>query len=635
MGTGVARAWDLFSNAVIQQRVLRDPYAAVMHLLLFWGVTIQVVGTAVNLMQMRLFTPWELGSFPRSLTYLGYELVMDLAGVAILLGMGMALWRRLVLRPKTLVTRWDDYYALALLTAIPVAGFTVEGLRLVATAPPWAHWSPVGNVVAGAMIGLGIKPDAAAAAHAGLVWTHAVLGVALLASIPFTKLRHLVVTPLNILARPRERPGTLPLIADIEQAEQLGVGTVREFASSQLLSFDACVRCGRCAAACPMAEAGMPHAPHLIVQDLRKAMRDGLVRGTNGNGTDAPLLGAGGALPADTPWYCTTCGACMDKCPAFVNPVQALIDMRRYEVMTTGNVPKIIGDTLRNLERQGNPWGMAAEGRGDRARSLGLRVLAPGESTETLLFLGCASAFDERNARAAKAFVRLMDARGIDVATLGDAETCCGDQARRLGHEWLFQEMARSNIEALAGVGFQRIVTQCPHCANAMGHEYRQLGADYEVLHYTEYLAGLPGGLGPVGANGAANGEGVVTYHDPCYLGRYNGVYGPPRELLAGAGVRLKEMPRHGADSLCCGGGGGQMWQETAADQRISSHRLQDAAAVGADVVATACPYCLLMLDDAVRTTSRSDTMRVMDIAELLAERLDRAGPPTGTETRP
>lgn len=608
---------DALTNILLQRRVLRQPYAATMHLLIFWGVTIQVVGTAVNLMQMRLFTPWELASFPRSQAYLAYELVMDLAGVAILVGVGMALWRRLVMRPKTLESRWDDYFALGLLLAIPVVGFTVESLRIVATNPSWSAWSPVGRAVAGVFAALGVTPAMAAGVHDGFVWVHAALGVALLAAIPFTKLRHLVMTPLHIVLRPRTRPGTSPLIENIEEAESLGVGTVGEFASSQLLSFDACVRCGRCGSACPVAEVDMPYAPHSIVQGLRAAMQDGLVHGDE-DAASQPLLG--GALPAETPWYCTTCGACVQECPAFVSPVQALIDLRRYEVMTTGNVPKPIGDTLRNLERQGNPWGMPVEDRSDRVRDLGLRVLAPGESTETLFFLGCAATFDERNARAAKAFVRVMEANGIDVATLGDAETCCGEQARRLGHEWLFQEFARQNIETLSGVRFDRIVTQCPHCFNTLKHEYAQMGAELEVVHYTEYLASLPGGP----ARGEANGEAAtrVTYQDSCYLGRYNDIYSAPRQLLEGAGVSLVEMARHGADSFCCGGGGGQMWQETDPDKRINNRRLTDALDVRADVVATACPYCLLMMDDAVRSTGAEQT-KVMDIAEVLAARLD------------
>jgi heterodisulfide reductase subunit C/nitrate reductase gamma subunit len=453
---------DLVAHAIVQRRVISQPYAGLMHMLIFWGVTIQVLGTAVNLMQMRLFTPWVLDTFPRGPAYLGYELVMDLAGVAILLGVAMAAFRRIVLRPRTLPNTLGDFYPLVLLTLLPLAGFLAESMRLLAVAPPWARWSPAGNLVAHWLAAAGMTPAMAVRAHDPMVWLHAILGMTLLASIPFTKLRHVAMTPLFIAVRTRLRPGTLPLVEDFEQAESLGVGTVREFDSKSLMAFDACLQCGRCTAACPMYLAGMPYAPHALLRDLRSVMVDGLVH-ADSEVADAPLVGS--ALDQGSPWFCTTCGACVSQCPALIRPVDSFVDLRRYGVMTSGELPKTIADTLRNLERQGNPWGMPPEDRAQRARDLGLGVLGPGDETDVLFYMGCAAAYDERTAKSVRAFVRLMKEAGVQVAVLAD-ETCCGEQARRLGHEWMFQEMAKQNLESLASVKYRQIVTQCPHCFN-------------------------------------------------------------------------------------------------------------------------------------------------------------------------
>jgi Fe-S oxidoreductase/nitrate reductase gamma subunit len=622
LGRAARRTPDFLVNVIGQKRVLARPYAGVMHFLIFWGVTIQVLGTAVNLMQMKLFTPFEITFFPRSNLYLAYELIMDLAGVAILVGVAMALFRRLALRPRTMPSRWDDYYALGLLALIPMVGFTVEALRMVAVSPPWAAWSPVGNALAGFLRGAGVVPAQAMQVHTAVMWSHAAIALALLASVPFTKMRHVVYAPLNVAFRSRQRPGTVPLVADIENAETFGVGPVNEYTTGQLLSFDACLRCGRCEDACPVNACDATFSPREIVWQLRTEMVDELVN------RDAPArLVLEGAVDPDTSWKCTTCGACVMACPAFIDPPDALIDLRRYQTMSTGEVPSAVGDALRNFERQNNPWGLPADDRAVRVRDLGVRTLAPGETTDTLLYLGCAFTYDERNTRVARALVGLLQNAGVDFAVL-DGEPCCGESARRLGHEYLFQEMARANLSALQQVNFRRIVTGCPHCFNTLKNEYPELGANFAVVHHTELLAELgaraggkagAGAAGTPGARGAAAASGQVVYHDSCYLGRYNDVYDAPRKLLDGAGVKRSELPLHGADSFCCGGGGGQMWMEIEPEHRLNNRRLDEAVAAGADVVATACPYCLLMFDDAIRSKGLGDRVRVMDVAEVMA----------------
>lgn len=610
------RLWDLFINTVVQVRIWDKSYAGLMHLLIFGGVTIQVLGTFVNLTQMALFIPFLELPFPRGTGYQIFEIVMDAAGVAILAGVVMAAFRRLVLRPKTLESSWDDYYALTMLTLIPLAGFLTEAARLTAVNPAWAAWSPVGSLIANLLGSLGLTPESAAELHRYLVYSHIILGLMFIASLPFTKLRHLIYTPLNILFRSRRKTSTLEKIDNIEEAELLGVGKVSEFTSQQLLSFDACVRCGRCEEVCPVAFSGMPYSPRNFIQAMRDAMQVNLV-GTNGNGhQDAEMIGS--AIPEDTPWYCTTCGACLSRCPAFVNPVDDIIDLRRYQVLTTGKMPKSVGDVMRNMERQGNPWGMPPEDRLSWADGLDIRQLNPGDETDVLLFLGCAGAYDDRNNKVARSVVEILNYAGVDFGVLGLDEMCCGETARRLGHEYLFQMMVENNLEIFNSLKFNRIVTNCPHCFNTLKNEYPQFGADFAVQHLTEFLD-----ENPIELPGSPTNSKVITFHDSCYLGRYNQVYKQPRNLLDQTKTNWVEMGRSSENSFCCGGGGGQMWMETDANTRINHRRLADAVEAGAQVVTTACPYCLLMFDDAIRSKGMGDQMQVLDLAEVMSSQLN------------
>ncbi len=609
------RLRDFLVHAVAQVRILNQAYPGIMHFLIFWGVGIQVVGTVINLLNMLLFFPWTI-TWPRGTAYLIYELVMDIAGVAILAGVLMAWIRRLVLRPKTLESRWDDWYALILLTLIPAIGFNLEGLRLLATNPPWAAWSPVGNWVAGHWAALGLSPQGATQLHDIFWWLHVAVALLLVASIPFTKLRHLVYTPLNVILHPLRKTGTLDKIENIDTAEVLGVGKISEFTPQQLLSFDACTNCGRCEQACPSNISGSTYSPRTLIQTLRKTMVDSLQK-SNGKSTQELFAQA---FTETYPWQCTTCGACIVRCPAFVNPVDEIVDMRRYQALSTGKVPKSVADALRNIERQGNPWGIPAQDRLNWADGLSLRELAPGDQTDVLYFVGCASAFDDRNKKVARAFVHLLQKANVDFGVLGFDETCCGETARRMGNEYLFQVFAEQNLEAMGKVKFNRIVTQCPHCYNTLKNEYPQFGSTYKVLHYTEFLPELAllKGISPNG-NGL---KGRLTYHDSCYLGRYNQVYQPPRQLLKDAKLDPIELPRHAENSFCCGGGGGQMWLETDPNTRINHRRLAEAMQAKADVVATACPYCLLMFDDAIRSKGVGEQVKVMDISEILEKQI-------------
>jgi Fe-S oxidoreductase/nitrate reductase gamma subunit len=612
---------DFFVHAIAQTRILKKAYPGIMHLLIFWGVTIQVVGTAINLMQMALFTPFALENFPRGNLYFAYEMIMDLAGIFILVGVVMAVFRRRILRPESLPNAWDDYFALGLLLILPLAGFFTEAMRLISSTPDWAQYSFVGNGLAGLLYRAGLTPQAAFSIHPYLVLTHIFLGLTFVASIPFTKLRHLIMAPLNVILKPERPYGALRVIEDIEETETLGVGQIIEFTPKDLLALDACLRCGRCEEVCPATVSGLDYSPRSLLMDLRDAMIDS-IGGAAANGNDD----AAKELPAhlfeeEALWSCTTCGACLTRCPAFIRPPERVVDLRRYQILMTGEMPKPVGDTLRNFERQGNPWGMPPQDRMKWAERLGVRELAPGDEVDVLLYMGCAAAYDDRNKKVAQSVARLLQKAEVDFGVLGFDEACCGETARRMGHEYIFQVFAEQNIEIFNSVKFKRIVTQCPHCFNTLKNEYPQMGGDYEVLHFAELLKEVAPEFGSINPNG--NGlQGSLAFHDSCYLGRYNDIYSAPREVLDGANVARVELARQGENSFCCGAGGGGMWIETDADKRINQHRLQDALDAKVDTVATACPYCLIMYEDAITAKGAGEEIKVMDIAEVLEKQV-------------
>jgi heterodisulfide reductase subunit C len=412
---------------------------------------------------------------------------MDIGGGMIIAGLLLALARRVFFRPTYLKNRLEDGYTLLLLFTITIIGFFAEAVRFLATQPAWQHWSPIGNLLAQALSGAGVTIGPNAPIHAVLFWTHSVVGFLFVVSLPFTKLRHIVTGPLNIILRPFRPLGELDTIEDLETAEVLGAGEIAQYPSVSLLSFDACTQCGRCEDVCPATISGMPYSPRELIFTLQASMHSTLM-GENGNSSD-PLLD--GFIDKEYPWLCTTCGACLHACPLFIDPVSAAIEMRRYLTLSTGEIPGSIGETLMQMERRGNPWGLPREEHAPWARETGIRVLQPGDETDILLFIGCAYGYDSRNQAAGSALSELLQEAGVDFAILGSAEGCCGETARRMGHEHLFQVMVEENMAAFKGVRFNRVVSACAHCFNTLKNEYPHFGADFEVIHHTELLLHL------------------------------------------------------------------------------------------------------------------------------------------------
>lgn len=658
------RPWDrikgLLSNTVLHLSVLKEAYPGIMHLCIFYGFVVLVLGTAVVLLQADLGLQVFHGPF-----YLWLSLALDILGLAAIVGLVLAAFRRYVLRPKRLDRAADDAITLAALLVILLSGYAIEGLRMAASGDQWAFWSPVGLLVAkwlGAGLGSGgaLVPATAGVAametwHRYLWWSHMLLAVGFVAYMPYSKLFHVFLAPANQFFRNLAPRGALAHV-DIENSETFGASRLDEFTWKQLFDADACTRCGRCQDQCPAFAAGKTLTPKNLVQNVRQALdkygpilaktRARVRRQLLAEATPAGGTGGGGEIAAareyeameeavaelelpsliDTVteaalWDCTTCRACEEQCPIFVEVIPKIVEMRRYLVLMESRMPTEAGRTLRNLQNNGNPWGLARTARADWLQKVEVRRLGEGDEVEYLYWVGCFGAFDDRSRAVTEAMVRILTAAGVDFGVIGEDETCCGDSARRLGNEYLYQTLAQANIEKLKTYKWKKIVTACPHCFNALGTEYRQLGADFEVIHHSQLLAHLLA-TGQLKLSGRLLNEATqVTYHDPCYLGRYHGEFTAPRKVIEAAGGAITEMPRHGPTSFCCGAGGGRMWLEEEAAHKVNARRAEQALATKTGTVVTACPYCLQMFDDGLKSVGEQRDI-TQDLAEVVARLL-------------
>ncbi len=607
---GVSR---LITYALAQKRVARKSLGAVAHLLLYSGFVVLTIGT--TLLMISHAGPVD---FHRGWYYLIYELIMDVFGVAFCLGCALAIYRRLCARPASLGHNRRDYLLLGVLLSIGLSGFLLEGLRLKYSQPDPVHayWSVVGWAVDETLL-RSISLPTAQTLHLVFWWFHAILVAGFIACIPITRMLHVITGTLHIALRSQRPMGMLKTISieAVEETGLIGVSALEHFTGQQLLSFDACMECGRCEEACPAWATGKPLSPKALIVDLQNAMtQSGLENGSN---SPAPLHG--GTIAPETLWSCTMCQACVYECPVLIGHVDVISDMRRHlvgEGAITGSPAK----ALQQMASQGNPFGLPNAERTTWSDGLDIPTVESNPDFEYLLWVGCSAAFDPRSRKIARATAQLLIAAGVNFAILGDQEKCTGDTARRLGDEFLFQEMAQENISSLDYHRVKKVVTPCPHCLNTLGNEYSQFGGNYEVLHHSQLFAELidDGKLEPVTEH-----QEPITLHDPCYLARVNGETDAQRKLLgvkssAAGGQMFREMPRNGENTFCCGAGGGRVWFEEAPEQRVSRQRAPEALATGAKTLATACPFCLNMMTDGMAGVEGGVDVKVLDISEIL-----------------
>jgi len=629
----------VLKHALGQQRTARDSYAGLFHRFIFYGFIVLVIATTIVAIDADLGIHVMHGGL-----YLYFQsFVVDVFGVLVLVGTLMAALRRFVARPKNLIYTDEAAWILAAVFAIVVTGFLLEGLRIAATNDPWAAWSPFGNLTA-RLLRPAMGANAMQQAHRVTWWFHLAVSFGCIAWLPYTKMMHVLTGPLNIYAANLGPIGASLKNIDFESTASFGVNSLKAFTWKDLLDLDACTECGRCTSVCPASTVGKELSPRDVIIDLRNLMHErpheafgsGPVNGNGAfgeaaaapdqnslNGEALAPLAIIGTVPGTLPerlWQCTTCAACMEVCPVFIEQMPKIVDMRRYQVMEQSDFPDSMQAAIMSLESRGHPFPGTQASRLDWTDGLNVDLIKDGKQPDILLWVGCGGALLERNQKVMRATAKLLQAAGVKFAILGREEKCCGDPARRIGNEFQFESLAKDNIATFNKYKVKEIITTCPHCFNTLKNEYPYQGGNFEVRHHTEFFADLvrQGRL-----KLSAESDKKIAFHDPCYLGRHNGIYDEPRSLVRiSSRVAPVELQRNRSNSFCCGGGGGMSFVEEPPAQRVNQERAREILATDADVVAVGCPFCLTMMEDGINARKGDREMRVKDVAELLAEAL-------------
>ncbi|WP_250289856.1 (Fe-S)-binding protein [Frankia sp. CiP1_Cm_nod1] len=683
------RLWSEISEVGAQRKLLTWTVPGLAHAFTFWGFTVLML-TVIEAFgalfdhdfHIPLFGHWAAIGF-----------IEDFFTVAVLAGLLAFTIIRLRNAPARLERRSRFYGShigpawviLGMITSVMVTLLVLRGAQFNAGTHPQGdtRWAFASYLVSRPLDAFSLEANEHIETVFLLLNIAVIMGFLVL--VAYSKHLHIFLAPVNVILKREPKAlgalGSTPDIESLMEADEpiVGVGKIEDFSWKAMLDFSTCTECGRCQSQCPAWNTGKPLSPKILIMDLRDHLfaKAPYLLAANGSGegedaapaaagaaaeasnghavhhvpesgfgrvpepgqpqADRPLVGTedeGGVIDPDVLWSCTNCGACVEQCPVDIEHVDHIVDMRRYQVMIESSFPSEAGVMLRNLENNGNPWGVSPRIRTEWTEGLPfeVRVLDEGEpipdDVEYLYWVGCAGAIEDRAKKVSRAFAELLHTAGVSFAILGTGESCTGDPARRLGNEYLFQELAKANIEVLNAAGAKKIVATCPHCFNSLANEYPALGGAYEVIHHTQLLGRLvdEGRLVPVQPV-----DSSVTYHDPCFLGRHNEVYTPPREILGSIpGIRSQEMHRCKERGFCCGAGGARMWMEEKIGKRVNVERVDEALALDPDIVSTACPFCIVMLTDAVTEKKQSggakESVEVLDVSQLLARSL--AAPP-------
>ena len=628
-----------YRAGVYMRTLLRDSAAGLMHSMIYFGFLVLLGVTTV--LEIDHQVPPAL-KFLHGDVYRAYAAVGDIAGIVFTGGVIWAIIRRYIQRPYRIRIKSKPEHAIGLgvLLAIGVTGFTTEMFRIAESQAAGVNmdhekWSVLGYPLAQLVNGWSVS--SLDTTHQVMWVAHVLAFIAFLIILPITMLRHMFTSPLNMYLKDRERPkGAMKAMPNLTETslETFGAHVVEDFTWKQLLDLDACTMCGRCTSVCPAHATGKPLDPREIVLKSGEVMAATASHARGGKVTpplsvDSEITISANSLferiTSEEIWACTSCKACDEICPVNIEILDKILDMRRYLSLMESDFPAELGNAYRAMENQGNPWGMSQSDRGEWAKDLDVTVLDPGAAFnhEYLYWVGCAGSFDDKNKKVTQSMAKLLKRAGIDVAILGPSEMCTGDSARRSGNEYLFQMLAMPNIEMLNGMGVRKIITQCPHCFNTLANEYPQFGGTYEVIHHSQLLEHLIDS-GKLDISDATLEE-RITYHDSCYLGRHNDVYMAPRNVVASIkGVDVVEMPRNGTKGMCCGAGGARMWMEETIGTKVNDERAAEAISTGASRVATACPFCYIMLDDGVKGAGKEEhEVKVADISIHLLDAIE------------
>lgn len=594
-----------------QGKVTRSPLVAVYHTLIFWGFL--TLWIATEFVAIHFDTPFKVFKGP---VYQWVSLIADIGGVAVLMGLAVAYWRRYMKKPDYLAATKpkQELFMYAMLVVLVVVGYLLEGIRLIGTGMPEAEmtWSPIGWTVAKVLMSLGLSDGAWAVTYQSFWFFHMLNTMAFIASISHSKFLHFLTIPFSALITPYRRGGVLnPMDFNNEAAETFGLGKTSELTIKERFDTLACVECGRCTQVCPANLAGKPLNPKTIVTKMRDTLE--------ANPTQEVDIWEKQLYASNELDSCTTCGACMEECPSNIEHVQLIMDLKRYKALTLGDLPPAAADATNKIKVNGNPWGIAQDDRFKWADGLEVPVIEAGKKVDYLYYVGCAGSYDGSNQKVVKDTVALLKKAGVSFAVMGKTEKCNGDPIRRFGDEYSFYEIAIENIANMRQYDFGKVVTHCPHCLHTIGKEYAKFeNGSFETVHHTELLAEL---LRSGALKASKELKEELTFHDPCYLGRHHGQYDAPRDILnAIPGLQLKEMEKKKDKALCCGMGGGNMWYELPEGEHLAHNRLEQIGEVTSSKLATSCSFCMINFNSSKGTVKTTENMQVEDVASLLAK---------------
>ncbi len=659
------RLKNMLILAVGQKRLIgrqRERSSGIMHAFIFWGFCVLLIRSIMiygEAFQHGFTLPLLNGGHLAGYLYMALKDVMEGIVLAMIL---YAFYRRIIVRPERLHNSFEAYLVLALIGILMVSDLLYDGARYNLTQlynnPVGIHffdnprygsefaWTPVSVGAASLISGLGMETNIAL--MKAMFWLHICTQLTFLNILPLGKHFHVITALPNVFLKSLGYPHEKPKLLDLEdeaawEDESLGINHIHQLNWKQGLDLYTCTECGRCKEVCPAYVTDKPlnlfefndDLKHELLANADNVIQRSRLAATLARCQDEGEAGkireqmaalnsakqlVGDVIAEDTLWACTTCRACEEVCPVTIEHVPRIVAMRQGQTLMAEAYPKELNPSLKGLERNGNPWGIGYDKRADWAEGLGVKTMAENPDVDYLFWVGCAGSFDDRSKKVSKAVVTILQKAGIRFAILGTEEKCTGDFARRVGNEMLYQMSAQENIETLNGYGVKKIITACPHCLNTLKHEYPQLGGHYEVTHHSVFIAQLVKS-GKIRLKPSL--AGALTYHDPCYLGRYNDVFDEPRALLqASAKGVYKELDRHGRESFCCGAGGGRMWMEETIGKRINLERTEEIVSREVANVAVGCPFCLTMIEDGMKELEKEEQIKTLDIAEIVAQSL-------------
>ena len=609
-----SRITTTIANVLGQKAVLKKRAAGIMHATIFWGFLIISLGTLEQFIST-LYQPANF-QFIGTTAYSLLVLIQDILTLGVLLAVLFACYRRFFIRPEGLGKSRDANIVLTLTGSLMVSILLMNGFHILGGAPWYQNMMPISKVVAHFLSGLGLNHELNEGLGIFFKWIHMLIVLGFSVYIPSSKHLHIVAAGPNTFLKtlPREK-GMKPINFEDESVTQYGAAKITDLSWKDALDYYSCTECGRCQDLCPAYNTQKPLSPKMLILDLKNNMYQNKDKILGAKYDEvSPIIDQN--VTENVIWACTSCRACEIACPVFIEHTDKIYDIRRNLVMMESKFPTEVQTVFKNMENNATPWAFSAADRASWADGLSIKTAAQTQEIDVLLWVGCAGSYDDRNKKVLRSFANLLKKAGIRFAILGTEEQCTGDPARRIGNEYLFQTLAKANIETLNRYNIKKIVTACPHCFNTLKNEYKDFGGNYEVHHHSQFIAQLitQGKIKPTKTI-----EESITFHDSCYLGRWNSVYEEPRSVLQSLpSANLIEMKNHHDQSMCCGAGGGRMWMEETIGKRINITRTEQALETRAGIIASSCPFCMTMMTDGIKSKDMQDKVKVMDIAELM-----------------